>query len=107
MPNQNQQILQYLVKVKETEGQILIHKFEIISSIASDQDKKKKNITKCRSSELEAMLPSCISKCFNASMVWITTAIKRNLYNSFLQTGLGYEFPHLLCYFLELTKKKF
>ena len=51
--------------------------------------------------ELQAMFPSCISNCLDSAMVWVTTSVKSNLCDSFLQTGLCNEFSNPFGYFLK------
>lgn len=51
-------------------------------------------------SELKPIFPSCISKGFNTSMVWVSTSVKGHFCDSFLQTGLCNDFTHLLCHIL-------
>lgn len=65
---------------------------------------KRENIFKERTtteiSELKPIFPSCISKGFNTSMVWVSTSVKGHFCDSFLQTGLCNDFTHLLCHIL-------
>ena len=51
-------------------------------------------------SELKTMFPSCISKGFNAPMIWVSTSVKGHFCDSFLQTGPCNDFTHLLCHIL-------
>ena len=65
---------------------------------------EKENIFKERTtteiSELKPIFPSCISKGFDTSMVWVSTSVKGHFCDSFLQTGLCNDFTHLLCHIL-------
>ncbi len=82
------------------EKQITLTNWCILPSQDSTREKffKERIITEI--SELKAMFPSCISKGFNTSMVWVSTSVKGHFCDSFLQTGLCNDFTHLLCHIL-------
>lgn len=79
------------------------------SSFTIKETSRSKQRITTQISELKAMFPSCTSKGFNTSMVWISTSVKSHFCDSFFQTGLCNGFTHLLCHVLmgEICKDEF